>query len=187
MPFSLYDVDAASSTYSKMHKIGLAGANSPFPHILAAQNPGQQHPFCWQATASDVIKALRLPPRTATPSNPSIVMDLMPSRTSVCLYELREVCGFSEAWHTVLALFLDSLVVDQQTDNPDMFKSRFSVDPPAHRPTGQFLYLQGGVHGGGRGTWQWGRAGYINAAILYPGAFKCAGGWLAGKLGLKCP
>ncbi len=165
MPFLLYDVSdgPAGRTYRLAQEVKIGGNSGPLPRLLAARSPGAACPVGWHATLADLLAAI-----PGGRPGQEIVLDVKPGDESdVSLCRLTDVWGFSYATWTPLALRLEPIYGDHG-ESP----AHFLETPPTSRPRrsalGMFLYVQGGVSGG---TWNWGKAGRVTGALLWPEAF----------------
>jgi len=174
MPFLLYDVSdgPAGRTYHLVGEVKIGGNSGPLPRLQAARNPNGVCPFGWHAALADLLAAV-----PGSRPGQEIVLDLKPGDESdVSLCRLRDVWGFSYATWTPLALRLECLFGDYDAENPTCFREAPPQSRPRRSALGMFLYVQGGVSGG---TWNWGKAGRVNGALLWPDAFA----YLARELG----
>ena len=177
MPFYLYEktpINGGFSEYIQERKISLAGTNNVIYRSLTAtnqlqQNQGQNAGIGWHLNETNLLS-------TATEQEPvlaneyAIVIDLKPNvANNVSLYEIKDIWGFSYSDYTPVALRLETLFVDLNHPNPDAFKERFTDDNCLRDQVHEFLYLQGGY---GFGTWNWGRVGMVNGALLWPDALE---------------
>ena len=173
MPFYLYSYQqhASHGVYNRVREVKpLAGTNGP---IYRALKPGfpDEAPYQWHLSASDILKAIPV-----SPGDHRIVIDLKPRvKGNVSLYLLRDVWGHSYEDWTPIALLLESLYVDRDSDDPETFKESFDDREAAKELIGEFLYLQGGVKSG---TWSWGPVGSVNGCLLWDDAFR----YLTGEL-----
>jgi len=78
-------------------------------------------------------------------------------------------------WYRKAALQLDALFSDRYEEDKDKFKASFVKEAAEQEVVGEFLYVQGGTTGG---TWNWGKVGSVNGALLWPDAFA----YLCGEL-----
>ena len=167
MSFMLYHItgEPGRMQYKFARGIQLAGQSGMLAKYSRSLNPEKRIPLKWHATAKKLIQLLG-----GSPTEQAIVLDLKPGATSkVSLYRLLDVWGFSYANWTPLALRLRVLFANRKEANPFTFKNAF-VDPGTeHSLVGEFLYLQGGVS---EGTWNWGKVGRVNGALLWSDAFE---------------
>lgn len=174
MPFGLYDVTRGSQAnrYTFVRTAALAGGAGPLRQVQRSKNGAGITPHPWHADCDELVAAI-----PGTTPGQEIVIDLKPNvAQNVSLYRLLDVWGFSHAEWTPLALRLEVLFVDLTDEDPKLFKSSFSDEGADRSLVGEFLYVQGGTS---VGTWNWGRVGSVNGALLWPDAFD----YLSGELG----
>jgi hypothetical protein len=174
MSFLLYGVTRvhADQQFKRVREVKIAGWDGPIAQYLATRNPTKTTPFPWHATVAELMPYLG-----ASSTSQSIIIDLMPdAKHVVSLYRLCDVWGFSEAQWTPIALRFQSLFIEKPEPNPSDFKQSFSDAGSERSYVAEFLYLLGGVNGG---TWNWGRVGRVNGALLWKNAFD----FLAGEVG----
>jgi hypothetical protein len=165
MPFMLYDVATGQSrSYRYVRTVGIAGNTGPLAYIQRTRNTAAVCPFGWHASVAEIVAAL------GGQVGQAIVIDLKPTvANNVSLYLLRDIWGFSAQNWTPLAIRLECLFADMNHSNPMEFKAAFDDATADHSLVGEFLYVQGGVHGG---TWNWGKIGRVNGTLLWPDAFE---------------
>ncbi len=164
--------ESESRVYRYVSKIQLAGTSGPLRRYHDVVTQAASTPHGWHAAEADLLTYV-----PGANSHSAIVIDLKPRQAAnVSLYRLRDVWGFSYDWWTPLALHLETLFVDFAADDPSAFKREFTIQRTEGERVGEFLYLQGGTHGG---TWNWGMVGRVNGALLWRDAFE----YLAGELG----
>ncbi len=167
MPFILYDVARINGQeqYNYVRELKLDKGSGPIAKHVSLKNTNQKVPFEWHASAEDLIVL-----SGGSPMQQAIVIDLKPSVPgNVSLYHLLDVWGFSYSDWTPLALCLRPLFVDHIDPNPIKFKRSFLYKGTKFSLVGEFLYMQGGVSSG---TWNWGKVGRVNGALLWHDAFK---------------
>lgn len=115
--------------------------------------------------------------RLGVDSGHAVLIDLKPTtKGNVSLYRITDVWGFSYLEWTPICLRLESLFIDEEKKDAEVFKKEFE-----HRAEDggvvihEFLYLNGGV---GEGTWNWGMTGAVNSALLFRDAWE----YLAGQV-----
>ena len=174
MPFLLSDVaeGPGGRTFRLAETVKVAGNKGPLARLQAARNPGGASPFRWHVTAAEVVAAI-----PGGKPGQELVVDLKPEDASkAALFRLLDVWGFSYPKWTPLALRLECLVGNYDETNPTTFEEAPRAPGSGRNLVGQFLYVQGGTAGG---TWNWGKAGRVSGALLWPEAFA----YLAGELG----
>ena len=129
----------------------------------------------WHLSEPDLLSATidEFLGEPALPNDYAIVIDLKPGdEERVSLYELKDIWGYSHSLdYTPIALRLETLAVDLDHPNPDAFKQRFEANDNFRESVHEFLYLQGGA-GENSGIGNWGMAGRVNGALLWPDALK---------------
>lgn len=177
MPFMLYDVASSQGgkQYTYARTVAIAGNTGPLAAIHRARNLSRSTPFPWHAASQDIVAVI-----PGSSPTQEIVIDLKPNvAKNVSLYRLLDVWGFSYSDWTPLALRLEVLFGDLGHDDPSKFKQSFSDDGADRSLVGEFLYVQGGTGGG---TWNWGRVGSVNGALLWRDAFDYLSGELSKTL-----
>lgn len=173
MPFILYRRERAESgsRLVRLRDVQLAG-DGPLKSVSGAATSPDGTPRGWHATEAEILRQIGV-----VPEQHSIIIDLKPRQKGyVSLYRLRDVWGYSYEEWTPLALRLECLFVDVVHDDPPTFKREFPEPDVEGALIGEFLYVQGGTHGG---SWNWGMVGRVNGALLWPDAFA----YLSGNLG----
>jgi len=182
VPFMLYDVagPVGDRDYSLARTVQIAGTNGPLKRVHDRSVPPSPHPFGWHANGADIVAALH----GSTPDQ-EVVIDLKPrQKGNLSLYRLRSVWGFTYEWWTPLALHLETIFVDQEVEDPQSAKARFSDHGTTRDQVGEFLYVQGGFVGG---TWNWGMVGRVNGALLWSDALHYLVPRLASAVGSAGP
>ena len=173
MPFILYEVSpkGKDKEYTRIRNVQVAGNRGPLFSFVHEKNPRSKCPFAWHASGAEIVEQI-VGPGTSN----EILIDLKPNQPgNVSLYRLMNLWGFSVEDWTPIALHMEALFVDRSESSPKRFKERFLVRGASRDQIGEFLYLQGGVRGG---TWNWGRVGSVNGALLWPEPFE----YLTGSL-----
>lgn len=167
MSFMLYHINGESGRvqYKFVRGIRLAGKSGVLATITRSLNAEKRIPLKWHASAKKIVQMLG-----GSPTEQAIVFDAKPSAAGkVSLYRLLDVWGFSYANWTPLALRFRVLFADRKEANPFAFKNAF-IDPATdHSLVGEFLYVQGGVT---EGSWNWGKTGRANGALLWSDALE---------------
>jgi hypothetical protein len=160
MPFFLYALDSQRGEYRQVREVSLSGKASPFRTVSA--EAGQE----WHASEERILSLLGV----ERPDEHRILIDLKPGdKSTVSLYRLRDVWGYSYKDWTPLALRLESLLVDEPQDNPSTFKQVFCGPLRTKDFIYEFLYLNGGTKSG---KWTWGLVGRVNGTLLWPDALR---------------
>jgi len=167
MSFMLYHISGESGReqYRFARGVRLAGRSGPLALLSRSLNPDKRIPFMWHASAKKIIQVLK-----GSPTEQAIVFDVKPrSMGKVSLYRLLDVWGVSYANWTPLALRLRALFADRKEANPFAFKNSFLDPGTDHSLVGEIVYVQGGVS---EGSWNWGKGGRANGALLSFDAFN---------------
>ncbi|HWO57341.1 MAG TPA: hypothetical protein VNN55_07235 [bacterium] len=162
MPFFVYSVDRDESraAFTCLREIRLAGKSSALASFVRKKSPTSA-PYTWHADETALISEIE----KAT-ADKAIIIDLKPrDLKAVSLFRLHDVWGYSQSEWTVLMLRLEDLYIDHPVADPARFKERFASPEAKTSDVFEFLYLLGGVTGG---TWNWGLAGRVNGALLWP-------------------
>jgi len=115
----------------------------------------------WHRSQDDLLQAMDLDSTSQT-----IIVDLKPGQKgAVSLYRVSDIWGYSGPHYTPVLVRLTSLYVDHPVDSPKRFKRRFTDSECTFDQVHEFLYLRFGHKGG---TANWGRSGFVNAALLWP-------------------
>lgn len=167
MPFMLYREQETpeAPTFEYVRNIQIAGTGGPLYRLVSQNASLNETSRSWHVTEREIIQAI-----DESAGNHALIIDLKPRvRKNVSLYRLRDVWGYSHDEWSPLALRLEGIFVDHQTDDPVQFKQRFVQ--PSGRPdhVGEFLYIQGGLTGG---SWNWGMVGRVNGALMWPDALE---------------
>lgn len=100
----------------------------------------------------------------------ALVIDTAPSRSTVSLFELRSILGYSYADWTPIMLRFEQLFVDAEPfTTPDEMKREFTDNACERCVVRSILYLKGG-HAGG--DWNWGGNSRTTAALLWDDAWQ---------------
>jgi hypothetical protein len=147
--------------------VSLFGCNNGYiPWLLGLKlPPGQGEPCAWHV---DVVSELGA---HADYLNSTLLIDLKPKqiKTNLSLYEVMDVCGYSENdWSPVL-LRLNGLFVDEEdpssVDRNDFVRKDNEISGPIY----EFLYVAGSVGDGKiKGTWRLPPSSPTNGALLWP-------------------
>jgi len=157
MPFFLYRLEGSDYVQAKKD-IPLAGLNGPF---CAAAPRAPSSPE-WELSEQELVRFYGV-----DPANHAVIIDLKPRvSTTVNLYRLKHVWGYTSHNWTPLALELEGLYVDEAPPagvTAATFKKRFpALDGPGDQIY-EFLYVGG--------TWAFGRVGSVNAPLLWAHVF----------------
>jgi hypothetical protein len=152
--------------YKLQEPASLFGCNNGFiPWLLQLKTPqGQGEPYLWHISIETALA------ETDDYKGSTLVIDLKPRqhKTSLNLFELLDVWGYSSSGWTPILLHLAGLFVDAdpKTADPDDFTvSESEIDGPIY----ETLYLDGSVQKGKIvGTWNAPPASPTNAALLWP-------------------
>lgn len=175
MPFYLYSATTNGSvrTFLQGPNVSLAGNTGPLS-ALALKLTNGASPNKWHVTGPELVaEILRINPNLGPATD--VLIDLKPAAKEVSLYRLLDVWGFSDNGWTPVALHLEALIVETPSHDPAAFKRSFTAGPNCES-VAEFLYLQGAT---AKDTWNWGRIGGVNGALLWPDTFR----YLAGELG----
>jgi hypothetical protein len=167
VPFYIYQVD--KTQYQQIRTIPLAGKNGPLAK-LAIQSFNEQKPISsgkWHIDEKQIISEIV----TDRTKEYAIIIDLKPDDTkTVSLFRLKEIWGSSDEEWTPIMLKLETLFIGEKIKAPMDFKKLFEVDKKTRLDYAyEFLYLQGGSKSG---TWNWGRTGGVNGALLWEDTWK---------------
>ena len=165
MAFLVYEWDVVAGRFANPQSAALAGNTGPLcaaaqAHI--ALNPGP--PVRWHARESALLRRLG-----HDPSSHALFTDVNPnSQDRIEFYRFLDVWGFTYEDWTPIAVRLRQLYARAHSD-PAAARQAFAPPPESGPVVVEFLYLQGGTNGG---TWNWGSAGSVNGALLFPDAWE---------------
>ena len=169
MPFMLYGVDTDRDilTYQSLRQVRIGGSSGPIAaYVRSIDNNSSGTHLPWHMPEPILLEQLV----EENPDGYAVLIDLKPkAEGNVSLYQIKDIWGYSDPEWTPIALRLDALFIDEEIDDPDGFKQRFTL--PVRQPGNvyEFLYLQGGTEGG---TWNWGMVGSVNAPLLWPDTLR---------------
>lgn len=126
-----------------------------------------EYGHAWSATAEALLEA-----NFEDAQNLRLVIDLKPDvEGNISLYMVKTVWGVTYPQWTPIMLELTPLFVDESVPEDIRAECKrkilFDPDPEAHEPVFDFFYLQGGY---AEGSWNPGRLGGYNGALLWPDA-----------------
>ena len=154
--------DKGFRDFERVEKVSLAGKNSPIASLVneLSKKEGTTE-LRWHVSEGEILRRLN-----KSVDQHALIVDLKPSvENNVSLYHLKEIWGFSYDVWTPIAIRLETLAVDEYVQDPEKFKQKFNDEKSKREQVHEFLYLQGGTHGG---SWSWGPVGTVNGALLWP-------------------
>lgn len=167
--YYLYKVseDRQRLHFVRQEEVKLFGCNvGMIPKWLRDQVPaGQAEPWMWHISVEQVLRG----------QGQAVVIDLKPNskdKTSLSLYQLRDVWGYSSSGWTPGMLRLRGLCVDGEPriDDPVDFVIKPHED---HDSIFTFLHFEGSVHAGRlTGRWTAPPRSSTNSALLWPEALS---------------
>jgi hypothetical protein len=118
----------------------------------------------WRVRSSDMLAIAGYAPGTH-----ALVVDPDPTSSTVSLYEVKTVAGYSYAISTPLMLTLEVLFADFSTDGATRTLKRNFVDDACTRDrVREFLHLDGGY---AVGSWTRSRSSRTTAALIFDDAW----------------
>ena len=180
MPFYIYEVEHknTSSRMRQQRGASLAGKNGPYYAHVKDKIDGQDDFLTWEVTEEDVLRHHGI----EDTKRHAFLIDLKPSSDDVSLYRLKRTWGYTKPSWTPIALQIEYLFADHEVDDADTFIEEFIVPDDSGTLVHEFLYLRGGLNGGG---WNWGRVGSVNGALLNPEVFNYFAKQIASHTGLN--
>ncbi len=164
MTFLLYGKERREGVmhYRQLKTITLAGDGliySACKKHLGSNDVG------WTITDQDMLTAGGYNPDTH-----ALVIDTAPSRSTVSLFEIKSICGYTYATWTPLMLTFEQLFVDAEPPSTvEALKNEFDDDECERVIVREFLYLMGGY---AEGSWNWGGNSRTTAALLWEDAWS---------------
>lgn len=165
MPFLLYK--QSGNEMQRVRQIALGGNQGPFArHVGNRLDDGATAPIEWHLTEKQMLTLLQ----TDKPDEQALIVELKPkAEGNVSLYRITDAWGHTKPHWTPLALRLQTLFVDRQESDPDAFQEQFELPEDDGDLVHEFLYLTAGTESD---SWNWGRTGSVNAALLWPNTFR---------------
>ena len=146
----------------------------------AAQSikPKKKDTMPWELSGRDLCRAVISKHELETDAAAcKVVVDATYGRDDAILLEINHIWGFSYGSWTPILLRMSTLFEGDRPKGKATPVEHFRL-APEEGFIHEFLYLQCGHQGG---TKNWGRMGYTNAALLYPGALA----YLLGQIGFR--
>jgi hypothetical protein len=167
MPFIVYratELPTGAMRYHELEHVSLAGGGL-IQSTLRRLGLLGENDVGWTIGAADLLAT------GGYESNAhALVIDTAPRRTTVSLFEVRSLRGYSYADWTPIMVIFEQLFVDAEAlTTADEMKREFTDEACERCDVRSILYLKGGYAGG---DWNWGGNSRTTAALLWEDAWR---------------